>query len=192
MWGILITKILIVLSVVVLVNVSVGSADDGPGVPVSQYVSQNSDEASIIHLIRTVGEGWARKDVDHIMSAYGPDATQRAWNDPNVMIDYQGIRNEALGAFRDPKIGRVNLMTGFTGSISSIARPSWRSIRGFTAGVTTTTIGIFGCLRADKADGSWSATITSRSRRFLSGKNYVSTDTTDLRLTWSELFRLGF
>src|SRR5262249_39362745 len=61
----------------------------------------------IIQLIRTVGEGWARKDVDHIMSAYGPDATQRAWNDPNVMIDYQGIRNEALGAFRDPKIGRV-------------------------------------------------------------------------------------
>ena len=109
MSSILITKVLTVLSVVVLVlvNVSVGSADDGPGVPVSQYVSRNSDEASIIQLIRTVGEGWARKDIDHIMSAYGPDAIQRAWNDPNVMIDYQGIRNEALGAFRDPKIGRV-------------------------------------------------------------------------------------
>jgi len=109
MWSILITKVLTALSVVVLVGVSVGSADDGPGVPISQYVPRNGDEASIVQLIRTVGEGWARKDVDHIMSAYAPDATQRTWNDPNVMINYEGIRNEALGAFRDPKIGRVQL-----------------------------------------------------------------------------------
>ena len=107
MWGVLITEVLTAFSIVTFTGVSVGSADHGPGVPISQYVSRNSEEASIIQLIRTVGEGWARKDIDHIMSAYARDATQRAWNDPNVMIDYQGIRNEALGAFRDPKIGPV-------------------------------------------------------------------------------------
>jgi len=107
MWSILITRMLTALSVVVLVSVSIGSADDRPGVPISQYVPRNGDEASIVQLIRTVGEGWARKDIDHIMSAYAPDATQRAWNNPNLMIDYEGIRNEALGAFRDPKIGQV-------------------------------------------------------------------------------------
>ena len=106
MWGIVIIQVLTAFSVVTFTGVSLG-ADHGPGVPISQYVSRNSDEASIIQLIRTVGEGWARKDIDHIMSAYAPDAAQRAWNDPSVMIDYEGIRNEALGAFRDPKIGSV-------------------------------------------------------------------------------------
>src|SRR5215467_9367429 len=57
MWSILITRVLTALFVVVLVSVSAGSADDGPGVPISQYVPRNG--------------------------------------------------NEALGAFRDPKIGRV-------------------------------------------------------------------------------------
>ena len=106
MWGIVIIQVLTAFSVVTFTGVSLG-ADHGPGVPISQYVSRNSDEASIVQLIRTVGEGWARKDIDHIMSAYAPDATQRAWNDPSVMIDYEGIRNEALGAFRDVKIGSV-------------------------------------------------------------------------------------
>jgi hypothetical protein len=82
-------------------------ADHGAGVPIAQYASRNQDEAEIVRLIRTVGQGWERKDIDLIMSAYGPDALQRAWNNPGVMIDYAGIRAEALGAFRDPKVGQI-------------------------------------------------------------------------------------
>jgi hypothetical protein len=82
-------------------------ADHGAGVPIARYTSRNKDEAEIVRLIRTVGQGWEHKDVDLIMSAYGPDALQRAWNNPTVMIDYAGIRAEALGAFRDPKVGRI-------------------------------------------------------------------------------------
>jgi len=84
-----------------------GWADHGIGVPASRYVARNDDEAAIVRLIRTVGEGWERKDADRIMSAYAPDATQRAWDNPDVMLDYDGIRSEALGAFRDPAIGQV-------------------------------------------------------------------------------------
>jgi len=84
-----------------------GWADHGIGVPASRYVARSEDEAAIVRLIRTVGEGWERKDADRIMSAYAPDATQRAWDDPDVTLDYEGIRNEALGAFRDPAIGEV-------------------------------------------------------------------------------------
>jgi hypothetical protein len=82
-------------------------ADHGAGVPIARYTSRNKDEAEIVRLIRTVGQGWEHKDVDLIMSAYGPDALQRAWNNPTVMIDYAGSRAEALGAFRDPKVGRI-------------------------------------------------------------------------------------
>jgi hypothetical protein len=82
-------------------------ADHGIGVLASKYVPRNDDETAIVRLIRTVGEGWERKNVDQIMSAYAPDATQRAWDNPKVMRDYEGIRNEALGAFRDQKLGKV-------------------------------------------------------------------------------------
>jgi hypothetical protein len=60
-----------------------------------------------MRLIRTVAQGWERKDVDLIMSAYGSEALQRAWNNPTVMIDYAGIRAEAIGAFHDPKAGQI-------------------------------------------------------------------------------------
>jgi hypothetical protein len=92
---------------VVLLSVNSVSADHGPGVFVGHYVAQNKDEAAIIDLIRTVAQGWERKDIDRIMSAYAPDAVQRAWNNPNVMINYEGIKAEALGAFSDPKLGQV-------------------------------------------------------------------------------------
>lgn len=81
--------------------------DHGIGVLAARYAPRNQNEAAIVHLIRTVGEGWERKDVDQIMSAYAPDATQRAWDDPAVMLDVEGVRREALGAFRDPAIGHV-------------------------------------------------------------------------------------
>lgn len=101
----------IVLSVFVLATLAFASnviwADHGPGVPITQYAPRNQDEAEIVHLIRTVAQGWERKDVDLIMSAYGTEALQRAWNNPNIMIDYAGIRSEAVGAFRDPKVGQV-------------------------------------------------------------------------------------
>lgn len=82
-------------------------ADHGPGVPIQQYAPRNADEAAIIRLIRAVGEGWERRDVELLASAYAPDAVQRAWNDPGRMIDLAGIRAEAISAFRDPQIGRV-------------------------------------------------------------------------------------
>ena len=82
-------------------------ADHGPGMPIGEYVPRNADEAAMAHLIRTVGKGWERRDVDLLMSAYAPDAVQRAWNDPRKMIDREGIRAEALGAFRDPQLGAV-------------------------------------------------------------------------------------
>jgi hypothetical protein len=90
-----------------LLFVNPAGADHGIGILASGYVPRNADEAAIVRLIRTVGEGWERKDVDQIMSAYAPDATQRAWDNPDVMRDYAGIRNEALGAFRDPDLGAV-------------------------------------------------------------------------------------
>ena len=90
-----------------LISVNPGSADHGPGIPISHYVPRNKDEAAIVNLIRTVGEGWERRNADQIMSAYAPDAMQRAWDNPNVMINYEGVRAEALGAFRDPKLGEV-------------------------------------------------------------------------------------
>jgi hypothetical protein len=82
-------------------------ADHGPGVPIGEYAPRNADEAAIVQLIRTVGEGWERQDVDLVVSAYAADAAQRAWNDPARMVDREGIRAEALGAFRDPRLGVV-------------------------------------------------------------------------------------
>ena len=90
-----------------LVGGDPGWADHGPGTPVTAYAPRNPDEAAIVRLIRTVGEGWERKDVDLILSAYAPDAVQRAWNDPARVVGVDGIRAEALGAFRDPALGRV-------------------------------------------------------------------------------------
>ena len=84
-----------------------GWAEHGPGVPIRDYAPRNADEAAIVRLIRAVGEGWERRDVEVIMSAYAPDAVQRAWNEPDRMIDREGIRAEALGAFRDPQLGTV-------------------------------------------------------------------------------------
>lgn len=94
------------LSVVVFAPKPV-RADHGIGVPIARYEPRNQDEAAIVRIIRTVGQGWERKDIDLVMSAYASDARQRAWNNPAVMIDYDGIRAEALGAFRDPKVGRI-------------------------------------------------------------------------------------
>lgn len=82
-------------------------ADQGPGVPIARYMPQTQDEAQIIELIRTVARGWETKNVDLIMSAYSRDALQRAWNNPEIMIDYAGIRAEAIGAFRDAKVGVI-------------------------------------------------------------------------------------
>ncbi len=42
-----------------------------------------------------------------ILSAYAPDALQRAWNHPKRMLDRAGIRAEVLGAFADPQLGQV-------------------------------------------------------------------------------------
>jgi hypothetical protein len=82
-------------------------ADHGPGIPIRQYAPRTADEAAIVRLILTVAEGWEGNEVDRIMSAYAPDAAQRAWNDPARMLDLAGIRAEALGAFADPRRGRV-------------------------------------------------------------------------------------
>jgi hypothetical protein len=82
-------------------------ADHGPGVPITSYLPRSQDEAQILKLIRTVARGWETKNVDLIMSAYSRDALQRAWNNPEIMIDYAGIRAEAIGAFRDPKVGII-------------------------------------------------------------------------------------
>ena len=90
-----------------LIYVEAGWADHGVGVPINRYAPKNSDEAAIIKLIQTVAQGWQRRDVEQIMSAYASDAVQRAWDNPNVMVNYEGIRAEALGAFRDPKLGEV-------------------------------------------------------------------------------------
>lgn len=87
--------------------VEAARADHGIGVPINQYAPKSGDEAAIIKLIQTVAQGWERRDVDQIMSAYAPEAQQRAWNNPAVMVDYEGIKAEALGAFRDPKLGKV-------------------------------------------------------------------------------------
>lgn len=85
----------------------IGWAGHGPGVPIAAYVPRNGDETAIVQLIRRVAQGWERKDVDLTMSAYAPDAVQRAWNDPSQMIGVDGIRAEALGAFRDPTAGQI-------------------------------------------------------------------------------------
>jgi hypothetical protein len=45
--------------------------------------------------------------VERILSAYAPDAVQRAWNEAARMIGVDGIRAEALGAFADPRLGPV-------------------------------------------------------------------------------------
>ncbi len=82
-------------------------ADHGTGILITQYTPRNQAEGEIVRLIRTVAQGWERKDVDLIMSAYGLEALQRAWNNPDVMIDYAGIRAEAIGALRDPKVGQI-------------------------------------------------------------------------------------
>ena len=92
---------------VVLLGVNPVSADHGPGVFVGRYAPRDKNEAAIIKLIRTVAEGWETRNVDRIMSAYGLDAVQRAWNNPDVMLNYEGIKAEALGAFHDPKLGQV-------------------------------------------------------------------------------------
>ena len=84
-----------------------GWADHGPGIPAHKYVPRNVDETEIIRLIRTVADGWVHKNADLILSAYAPDAVQRAWNEPTRMIGVDGIRSEALGAFADPGLGRV-------------------------------------------------------------------------------------
>ncbi len=81
--------------------------DHGAGILVRDYVPENSAEAAILRLVRTVAEGWERKDVDLVLSAYAPDAVQRAWNEPGRIIDVAGVRAEALGAFADPKLGAV-------------------------------------------------------------------------------------
>jgi len=95
------------LSTFLLFGSKTAWADHGAGVPIAQYTPGNQDETEIVRLIRTVGQGWERKDIELVMSAYAPDALQRAWNKPTVMIDYAGIRAEALGAFRDPKVGQI-------------------------------------------------------------------------------------
>lgn len=107
-WCSSVTIVFEILVLVVLISAtSTARGDHGPGVPIDHYVSRDQDEEAIVRLIRTVGKGWERKDVDAVMSAYAPDAVQRAWNDPNRMLDYAGIRREALGAFQDPQIGRI-------------------------------------------------------------------------------------
>jgi len=96
-----------VLSTLLMFGSKTAWADHGAGVPIAQYAPRNQNEAEIVRLIRTVGQGWEGRNIDLVMSAYAPDALQRAWNNPNVMIDYAGIRAEALGAFRDPKVGQI-------------------------------------------------------------------------------------
>jgi hypothetical protein len=95
------------LTVLLAVGFKTAWADHGIGVPITRYAARNQNEVEIVRLIRTVGQGWERKDIDLVMSAYGPDAVQRAWNNAAVMIDYTGIRAEALGAFRDPNVGQL-------------------------------------------------------------------------------------
>jgi hypothetical protein len=102
----IITSAISLLSVMVAASTYVW-ADHGLGVPIGNYTARNRDEAEMIGLIRTVAQGWERKDVDMIMSAYGSEAVQRAWNDSEVMIDYAGIRAEAVGAFHDPRAGVI-------------------------------------------------------------------------------------
>ncbi len=89
------------------IAMTTGSAEHATGVRARDYVPKGQDEAAIVRLVRTVGEGWERKDIEQILSAYAPDAVQRAWNEPARMIDVAGIRAEAMGAFADPKLGRV-------------------------------------------------------------------------------------
>jgi hypothetical protein len=86
---------------------SLAWADHGPGVPIRQYAPRTTDEAAIVRLILSVAEGWERKEVDRIMSVYAADAVQRAWHESSQIIDVMGIRAEALGAFADPRLGRV-------------------------------------------------------------------------------------
>ncbi len=90
-----------------VIGASGARADHGAGVPIREYAPRNADEAAVVRLIRTVGEGWERRDVDLILSAYASDAVQRAWNDPSRVVDVAGIRAEALGAFRDSQLGAV-------------------------------------------------------------------------------------
>ena len=68
-----------------LLRAGPGWTDHGPGVPIQQHAPHSADESAIVCLVRTVAEGWERKDVDLLASAYAPDAVQRAWNDPGKM-----------------------------------------------------------------------------------------------------------
>ncbi len=49
-----------------------GSAEHATGARVRDYVPRSRDEAAIVRLVRAVGEGWERKDVEQILSAYAP------------------------------------------------------------------------------------------------------------------------
>lgn len=100
-------RIAVLLAAGAIVVVGPAWAEHGPGVPVREYLPHNADEAALVRLIRTVAEGWEAKNVELILSAYAPDALQRAWNDPKRMLDRAGIRAEALGAFADPQLGHV-------------------------------------------------------------------------------------
>jgi hypothetical protein len=144
-------------------SASCGWADHGPGVPVRTCVPRNVDESEIVRLIRIVADGWMQKNADLILSAYAPDAVQRAWNEPTRMIGVGGIRSEALGAFADPRLGRV-LRTGSTECTSSTRRPSSRSTKDSTDGGVTTTTATSGCSHAAMAAGGCSGMTTSRSR----------------------------
>lgn len=97
----------LVVGILILACPGAGLADHGAGISIREYRPRSEDEVAIIRLIRSVAEGWERKEVNLTLSAYAPDARQRAWNDPTRMIDVDGIRAEALGAFADPRLGRV-------------------------------------------------------------------------------------
>ena len=45
-----------------------GWAEHGPGVPIRDYAPRNADEAAIVRLIRAVGEGWERRDVELVIN----------------------------------------------------------------------------------------------------------------------------
>lgn len=141
-----------------------GSAEHATGVRVRDYVPKGRDEAAIIRLTRTVAEGWEQRDVERILSAYAPDAVQRAWNEPARMIDIAGIRAEALGAFADPRLGRVEfddrIHRIYVVNNSALIEINQR-FHGWGRDHTTATSG---CSRAATADGGSCAMTTSRSR----------------------------
>ena len=69
----------------VLVAVGAASGDHGAGVLLRDYTPRNDAEAANLRVVRTVAEGWERRDVELILSAYAPDAVQRAWHEPDRM-----------------------------------------------------------------------------------------------------------